>query len=232
MKKQLLMGTLTAAMMAGAVAPTFAADGLAASAAVASAYLWRGQDLGNGAAAVSGDIHYGVAGAYGGVWGSSGDSTLGSEYDLYAGYALDLGGFGIDLSVWNYNYSDLAGIHDDTTGENSEVILALSFAGATFKYYDNIASDGTVEDVLGTSTGYEYYTLSYGMKGFTGLVGLADPDEPAGSTVDGDYIHVDLSYAYNENLSFTVSKVVDKDDDNAIVDDDLNFVVAYALPIK
>lgn len=225
MKKQLLMGTLTAAMMAGAVAPTFAADGLSASAAVASSYLWRGIDLGSGTPAVSGDIHYTVAGAYGGVWASSGDTSFGTEYDLYVGYGLDLSGFTIDLSVWNYNYSGLAAgptVTDETFKESSEAILALGFAGATFKYYDNIASDGNLDG----SAGYEYYSLGYGAAGFTGLVGYADPDGD-----DNNYTHIDLSYAYNENLSFTVSKVVDVETDDMMNDDPI-VVVAYNLPIK
>jgi len=91
MKKQLVMGTLAAAMTMGAMAPAMA-EGLGASAGVASMYLWRGQDLGDGSAAVWGDINYKVAGAYAGVWASSGDSGAGSEYDLYAGYGMELGG--------------------------------------------------------------------------------------------------------------------------------------------
>lgn len=237
MKKQLLMSTLVVAVTAGVMAPAMADDGLSASAGVASAYLWRGIDLGDGSAAVSGDIHYSMSGAYAGVWGSSGDSSFGSEYDLYAGYGLEVGGLGIDLSVWNYNYSDDAwgnSYRDDTTAENSDVILALSMAGATFKAYNQVAGGSA-----------EYYTLSYGMNGVTGLVGYHDQSGGA-----EDYTHLDLTYAYNDNLSFTVSKIVDDADDNLLVDDDddistpdidadelggdddLIFVVSYTLPIK
>ena len=49
---------------------------VSASAGVASAYLWRGVNLGNGAAAVFGDITASMGGAYATVWGSSGDSAL------------------------------------------------------------------------------------------------------------------------------------------------------------
>ena len=47
--------------------------------------------------------------------------------------------------------------------------------------------------------------------------------------------HVDLSYAFNDNISFTASKVVDQDldkDDAGAFDEDLKFVVAYSLPIE
>ena len=50
--------------------------------------------------------------------------------------------------------------------------------------------------------------------------------DPAG---DGDYSHLDLGYQYNDNLSFTVSKVIDTDDDTQ--EDDTLFVVSYSLPI-
>lgn len=220
MKKQLVMSTLAAAMTMGAMAPAMA-EGLGASAGVASMYLWRGQDLGDGSAAVWGDINYKTAGAYAGVWASSGDFTYGSEYDLYVGYGFEAGGLGIDLSLVNYNYSDTppignAGVRNDTTGELSDVVLALSFAGVTFKTYEAVADGG--------AGGYgEYYTLSYGMNGFTGLVGVYD--QAAGAE---NYTHVDLSYAYNSNLSFTASQVTD---DDGGIDDDLKFVVSYSLPI-
>jgi uncharacterized protein (TIGR02001 family) len=231
MKKQLLTSTLAVAVMAGAAVPAFAADGLSASAGVASAYLWRGIDLGDGSAAVSGDVHYSMAGAYGGVWASSGDASWGSEYDLYAGYGMEFGGVGIDLSVWNYNYSDNGpdgqglGEQDDSFGDLSDVVLAVSFAGVTAKYYDAIAGG------LG-----EYYTLSYSTHGFTGLVGHADQAGYENPAVNPEnYTHVDLTYSYNENLSFTVSKVVSPSDDannDLGSDNDANFVVAYSLPIK
>jgi len=213
MKKQLLMGTLAAAMMAGATAPVLAADGLSASAGVASTYLWRGTDLGSGTPAVSGDIHYSMAGAYGGLWGSSGDTANGTEMDVYAGYGMTFGGFGVDLSVWNYQYPKSGA---DTNGDLSEAILALSFAGATFKYYDNIAG----------STSYEYYTLGYSIDKFSGLVGFSDSPTP-----DTDYTHLDLTYAYNSNLSFTMSKIVDQGSAGTLSEQPL-FVVSYALPIN
>lgn len=232
MKKQLLMGTLAAATLAASMTPALADDGLSASAGVASMYLWRGVDLGDGSAAVSGDIHYNMAGAYAGVWGSSGDSSWGSEYDLYAGYGFEVGGVGIDLSVWNYNYSDggpdvSKGEQDDTFGDLSDAILAVSFAGVTAKYYDAIAGGNG-----------EYYTLSYSMNGFTGLVGHADQagyKNAKNTTNPENYTHVDLSYAYNDNLSFTVSKIVTPADDangDTGSDNDMNFVVSYNLPIK
>lgn len=199
---------------------------IGASAGVASMYLWRGVDLGDGSPAVFGDLTYSVGGAYAGIWGSSGDSTLGNEYDLFAGYGGDIGMFTYDLSVWNYNYSDagLGGVldvDDDTTGELTEVILTLGVGPVTFQYYDNIAG----------ASGYEYYTLAGVMGQFTLKAGMHKP-----GVSDSDMTHLDLIYAYNDRLAFTLSKIVDDDteDDSAGIDgydDDLKFVVSYSLPI-
>jgi uncharacterized protein (TIGR02001 family) len=225
-------GIAALALVGAATVASPAMAEVTASAAVANMYLWRGIDLGDGSAAVSGDLVYSNSGAYVGVWVSSGDDTLGNEYDYFAGYGGEVGDFTYDLSLWNYNYSDdgLAGngfdISDDTTGELSEVILTLGYAGISLSYYDNIAG----------ATGYTYTTLSGGVGKFSATVGYHDLDE-AGPTESDSMTHFDLSYAFNDNLSFTASKVVaqdcDKDDTgcSGTLDEDLKFVVVYSLPI-
>ncbi|MBV1919380.1 MAG: TorF family putative porin [Pseudomonadales bacterium] len=212
--------------VAGAMAisqTTMAEVDVSASAGVASAYLFRGVDLGAGNAAVFGDITASAGGAYASVWASSGDAVLGSEYDLILGYGIEMGDFSIDAGVVNYLYpSDGA---SDSIGDFSEVYLNIGFGAVGFSYVDNVAG----------GSGYEYYTLSGDVGSFSALVGYADSEEASGSKVDLDYTHIDLSYAYNDNLSFTASKIVDFDDDstpNAAIDDDLLFVVSYSLPIK
>lgn len=192
---------------------------VAASAAVSSMYLWRGQDLGNGSPAVSGDIVASTAGAYAGIWGSSGDSATGTEYDLFAGYGGEIEGFSYDLSVWNYVYpSDTSG-GLDTFGALSEVILSIGFGPVSFSYYDNIAG----------GSGYEYYTLSGAYESFSATLGYSDSE-----AADSDYTHLDLAYAYNDNLSFTLSKIVDNDgakENDGGMNEDTLFVVSYSLPI-
>lgn len=226
------MGVAAAALTGAVTVASPAMAEVSASAAVASMYLWRGIDVGDGSAAVSGDLTYSNSGGYVGVWGSSGDSTLGSEYDLYLGYGGEVGGFSYDLSLWNYNYSDQgfngAGFNtsDDTTGELSEVILTIGYGGVSFSYYDNIAG----------ASGYEYYTLGGSLDKFSATVGFSD--DGSGGPGENDYTHVNVAYAFNDNLSFTVSKIVDQDLDKnetvggtIAVDEDVKFVVAYSLPI-
>ena len=238
MKKLSQAIVLASAMTAGLVAVNTAQAEVevSASATVSSMYLWRGMDLGNGSPAVSGDLSVSAEGAYAGVWTSSGDSSLGNEYDLYVGYGAEIGDFSVDVSLWTYVYpsanafpyanmedSDVdAGV--DTRGNTfdySDAIISLGYAGASFTYYMPIGAESNDD--------YSYFTLGYGYEAFSATVGFAD---------DGDenYTHLDLGYAYNDNLSFTLSKVVDQsldlDKGEDGVDEDLKVVVTYSLPIS
>ena len=200
---------------------------VSASAAVANMYLWRGTNLGSpGVPAVSGDLSVSSGGAYGGVWASSGDTTAGTEYDLYVGYGGEVEDFSYDLSVWSYVYPG----DDEENGEGNtfdltEVIASVGYMGASFSYYYPVAGDGNDD--------YSYMTLGYGMDAYSATIGISDDEGE-----DADYVHLDLSYAYNDNISFTLSKVVDKTDaedfdsaDSEEIDDDLLVVVSYSLPI-
>ena len=225
-------GVAAAVFIGTAAIATPALAEISVSAAAANMYLWRGIDLGNGDAAISGDIIYSNSGAYGGVWASSGDAALGNEYDYFIGYGNALNDFSYDISLWNYNYSDndhdgSAGFErsDDTTGELSEVILTLGYKDISFSYYDNIAGN----------TGYEYFTLSGGTGKFGATIGYHEFDTTGNGN---DMTHLDVSYSFNDNLSFTASKIVaqdcDKDDSNCAgsFDEDLKLVVSYSLPIE
>jgi len=75
-------------------------------------------------------------------------------------------------------------------------------------------------------TGYEYYTLAASAGAFTAKVGMHDFE------ADGaDMTHLDLIYAYNDRIAFTISQVVDEEEDDTY-DGDAKFVFAYSLPIK
>ena len=184
---------------------------VAASAAVASTYLWRGIDLGSGTPAVSGDITVSTAGAYAGIWGSSGDTATGSEYDLFAGYGGSIEDFSYDISLWAYTYPSNNAL--DTFGEASDLVVSLGYGPVAFTYYDSLQS------------GSAYYTLEAGYEEFSAKLGYSDPVAD-----DSTYTHIDLGYAYNDNLSFTLSKMIDSDVGSG-VDEDTLFVVSYSLPI-
>ncbi len=220
-----LAGVMTAGL--AAVSTAQAEVEVSASASIANMYLWRGQDLGNGAAAVSGDLTVSASGAYAGVWTSSGDSAAGNEYDLYVGYAAEVGDFSYDVSAWTYVYpsSDGAGDNPDNRGNTfdaSDFIVSLGFKGASFAYYYPISSNPDDKS---------YMTLGYEMDALSATLGMADGDKD-----NQQYTHLDLSYAYNDNIAFTLSKVVDQtadlDKGETGVDDDLKVVVSYSLPIS
>lgn len=213
MKKLLATSIIAASALTGLSNSAMAEMEVAGSATVASTYLWRGFDLGSGTPAVSGDVVLSAGGAYGGVWVSSGDTSAGTEFDLFAGYGAEVGGVSIDLSVWNYVYPTGAGYTDGDTeiAEFSEVILSVGFGPVSFAYYDNVAG----------GSGYEYYTASADMGQFSATLGMHD-------NVDGDDpVHLTVSYAYNDNFTLTASQFVADEDG---VDDDLQFVVSYSLP--
>lgn len=226
--KKLSQAIALAGVMTAAAVPAVQAEvEVSASAAVANMYLWRGQNLGssdkdsgNAVPAISGDINVSMSGAYAGVWTSSGDTAAGQEYDLYVGYGAEAGDFSYDLSVWTYIYPD-GGKSDGTFGDGTDVILSLGYAGASFTYYKPIGSE--------SDDNSSYYTLGYGIDAVSATLGKADDGDGV------DYTHLDLGYAYNDNLSFTLSKVVDqseKKNTDGAQDEDLKVVVTYSLPIE
>ncbi len=210
-KKVLASAVAASAIALSAVAPSASAAEVSASVGAANMYYWRGLDLGGsgGDAAISGDLSVSASGFYGGLWGSSGDSTAGTEYDIYAGYGAEMGDFRFDISAWSYVYPET----DTDPGDLMEVVASVGFGPVDFTYYDNIEGD---ED-------YWYATAAVTMGDFGLLYGQHD-------FTDGtEYSYVDLSYAFNDNLSFTVGVPVE---DEGGPNDNAKFVVSLSLPIE
>jgi hypothetical protein len=215
---------LATAMTAGlaATATSQAEVEVSASAAVSNMYLWRGTDLGaEGVPAISGDLTVSTGGAYAGVWTSSGDSSAGQEYDLFVGYGMEAGDVAIDVSYWSYVYPSDDG---DDIADLHEIVASAAFKGASLGVYYNIDQD---ED---ESTDYIYTTLGYGVDKLSATYGMTTYSD----TEDNDYAHLDLSYAYNDNISFTLSQVVsaDLDEDENGPDRSPKVAVTYSLPIE
>jgi hypothetical protein len=203
---------------------------ISASAGVANMYLWRGYDLGagEGNAAVFGDITASVGGFYGSIWASSGDSTAGTEYDVIAGYSGESGDFSYGLAIVSYVYP--TDPLDTDIGDYVEAILTLGYGPVSFSYYDNIESEpGT----YAPGEDYSYFTISAEFGSFAALIGRHDPDDGVSGPGAGNPTHLDLTYNYNENLSFTISKLIADDDSPFnVTDGDAHFVVSYTLPIE
>ena len=62
------------------------------------------------------------------------------------------------------------------------------------------------------------------------MVGYHDFEVASGQP-ELNMTHLDLSYAYNDNLSFTASKVIDEGTDGSF-DDDVLFQLVYSLDIE
>ena len=163
---------LATVMTAGLVGTTTTQAEVSASAGVASSYLWRGQNLSNGAAVVSGSLDYGhESGAYAGAWVSSGDAAMGTEYDLYVGFAGEAGDLSYDVGYVGYIYPSQneeavakgdADATADELGNMSDLYLNLSFAGVDFT--TNFSDNGG---------DYVYNTLGYGMGAVSGLIDVS-----------------------------------------------------------
>jgi len=218
MKKLSQAIVVASALTAGLVGTQAAHAEISASADIASAYLFRGMNLSQGEAVVSGSLDYAnKSGIYAGVWGSSGDTKSGTEYDLYVGFSKEFGDVSVDVGYVSFIYPNSA---DDDIDDFGEYYLGLGFQNFSLGAAANTDTDKNGE--------YVYYTLGYEMDAVAATVGFfTDGDEDA----DGSYTHVDLSYAYNDSLSFTVSQIVDHEDDDRS-GDSTNFVVGYSLPIE
>jgi uncharacterized protein (TIGR02001 family) len=217
--KKILANSLLVMLSAAALSAPAAHAGaeVSASVGVANMYLWRGMDLGDGDAAVSGDLKVKHdSGAYAGIWGSSGDASWGTEYDLYAGWGGKVGSLDVDASLWTYAYPD----KDDTVegdiapGELVDAVVSVGSGPVNVTLYEALEGDDDNES--------RYVSAKYTKGKYSALYGQHMHEEGASPG------HVQLGYQYNDNLSFAVSQfVVDNDE----VDDNPKFLVSYSLPL-
>jgi uncharacterized protein (TIGR02001 family) len=219
MKQKLIAGAIALSAMAGFSVPAAHAE-VSAAIGAANMYYWRGLDLGAGDPQVWGDLKVSGSGFYGGVWAGSGDAANGQEYDLYAGYGNAFGDFKFDLSLWSYSYPN----SDDEVapGDLSEAVLSVGYGPVAATYYKNIAAE------YGDNS-YTYATLALALDKFTLKYGVHSQDDQGDTSLDG-VEHVDLAYAYNDKLSFTLGKVID--DGVAGTNDEAKFVVGFSLPLE
>jgi uncharacterized protein (TIGR02001 family) len=213
MNEKLLAGVLAVSALAGTMMTSNAHAGISTSVGAANMYYWRGFDLGQGDAAVWGDVKASTDfGLYGGLWASSGDVVNGTEYDLYFGYGTDFGDspFGIDVSYWTYSYPNQLAAEPAGPGDLAEVVLALTAGPVTLTHYEGISD---LED-------YSYDTLGATFGSFSAKYGVHE----------FDYAHLDLSYAVTSAVSVTLGIVTD--DVEGLFNDEAKFVIAYTIPLE
>ena len=161
--KTLRSAGLTAALLA---LSGIAQAGWSTNLGFVSEYHYRGIFQGDSSA--SGGIDYDSNGFYVGTWVA--DVDLGLEYDLYAGYAGEVGDFGYSVGYTGYFYTDDR--FDDTYQEIN--------LGATFGIFSLDVAIGEW-DGFGASEDYTFYSLTAEHNGFYGKVGGFSQD------FDGEY---------------------------------------------
>lgn len=210
-----------------AMVPGVASAETSASLTLSNMYLWRGTNLTPDAPAISGSLDYAnETGFYTGVWTTNEDD--GHETDLYAGFAGDAGGLSYDVSYWYYIYPEDGFTGEGGTGVNvdlsdndlSEIIIGLGFGDFGAGLY--ISS----ETFQPTDSDYIYYTLDYTINDFNILYGAWSYDDAG----NDEYSHITVTYSYNDNLSFGISKASEDIKDG--VETDPLFVVTYNVPIS
>lgn len=218
MKKLSQAIALASVMTAGLTGVSAAQAEVSVAVDLANKYIFRGLDMGTGSPMIAGAVDYAhESGAYVGFWAASGDDSLGDEYNLYFGFGGEAGSFSYDINYLAYLYPQEKDMSVDDFGE---VTLGLGYDSVSFS-----ASVPVTEDQEGT---YVYYTLGAEFDAIGATLGFNDGDEDEG--VD-NYLHLDLSYAYNDNISFVLSKIVDQGSDTDLNDATL-FQVNYSLPIN
>jgi len=206
--------TAAAVLAVPAMAPTMASAEVGYSANISSMYLWRGQNVSDGAPALSGSIDYSHdSGAYAFAWmssegisGTGGSATEdpdadGEEVDFGVGYAGEAGPLSYDISYYTFNYPA-----ESSHGE--ETVISLGYEMASLTVY--IGDD------------YEYTTIGAEFGPAAVTYGMTSNDGGA------DYTHIDVSYSATDSLSFTVSL---PSDDGAGISEEPLVMMSYDLPI-
>lgn len=218
MKKLSQAIVLAGAMTAGLVTVQTAQAEVSMAVDLATEYVFRGIIQGPGEAMVAGTVAYEhESGLYGTLWVTSG--VAGSqEYDAIVGFAGEAGGLGYDVGYISYIYPDMDGV--DKLDDFSEFYVGLSYDLASLYVYKNTDTDAN-GDYLYAALGLDFDPVSVTI----GNQSNADAN---------DYTHVDISWAYNDQVSLTYSKIVDAatDYEDGGYDRTGRFVVSYSLPIE
>ncbi len=217
--RTLLASTLATAMLVGAQQ---AAAETSATISASNMYLYRGVNLSNPNPQIAGSLDYAHnSGLYAGIWGSSEGLAGSSEYDLYAGYSVEMGALSFDANLTDYNYPSATGEED--LGDYTEVILGATFTQDKMSVEAKLADSIQGANSSPYAGGYYYTSLTGAYDKISvkwGAVSYSDTVELA------EYQHIDLGFAFNDEVSFTLSKVVDTDQ-GKIADNDALFAVTW-----
>ena len=167
-----------AALLSAAFVTPAAADGLSASAAATTNYLFRGITQTLDKPTVQASIGYDFGSGFSvGAWGSGidfGDGKSSLETDYYANYATSFDDLDVTLgaiyyayptssSAWNYDYfeASVAVSHDfgPFSATGSVYYSPEFFGGAGNAWYFQIGGEVPINDWLSASGNYGYQTV-------------------------------------------------------------------------
>lgn len=145
------------------IAPSSALAGVSAHAGVVSDYVWRGTKQGinaNGkttqaAAAQAGLDYEHNSGFYTGVWGSTMAGSSGFEYDVYAGWASNLGELDFSIGAVLVNYTD-----KDFSSDDPDINLVVGYGPVSVNY--DVDADDSSSYHYAISVDVMAVTLTYG----------------------------------------------------------------------
>jgi uncharacterized protein (TIGR02001 family) len=212
---------LTSAILGVMLPVTGAFAETSATVSASNMYLYRGINLSEASPQIAGSLDYAHnSGLYTGIWGSSEGVSGSPEYDVYVGYSVELGGISLDANITDYNYPETEG--EEKLGDYSELILSAGYTqdkmGAELKIVDGL--EGAT-----TGLGGYYYTALTGSYDKVSVTwGNYSVDEL--NTALPEYQHIDVGFAFNDEVSFTLSKIVDTAQ-GAIEDNDALFAVTW-----
>jgi len=216
------MNVLKTTAIAGLLAASGAATAVEVTGNVAltTDYVWRGISQSDNSPAIQGgfDADFGE-GLYAGVWGSNvefgDDSSL--ELDLYAGWAGEYEGVGVDVGVIHYHYSG------EGASNTNEVYVGVSFGPATLTQYFGLdtGSESTGDRGFGNYTDLALDLGSYDVVAFGAHVGYYDKDEAGDDYWDVKLAASTTAFGVDFELAYTdtdhASDSGKQDDDKVIL---------------
>ncbi|NVK12088.1 MAG: hypothetical protein HWD83_08805 [Gammaproteobacteria bacterium] len=217
--KFLAGSAIAMAALSSTVEAQTSTSSVSGSAGLSTAYLLRGLDLDS--PQFWGQADYTAGGFTATAWVSS-LTSAGYELNVVPKYTFEVSdSVSIDVGAVLYKYEDT------DFGDYVDLTAGVGFGNFYLGYMHTVGSD--YEDI-----DWDYVTFSGEFDKFSALVGYDAWDD---GVMSGDYIHLDLTYALTDNLSFTVSKIVSESGDygDSIItnySDDVRFLVGFSLPIS
>jgi len=218
--KVLASSAFVAAMLVTADVKAQSADSsVSGSAGLSTAYLLRGLDLDS--PQFWGQADYTAGGFTATTWISS-LASAGYELNVIPNYTFEVSdSVSIDVGAVLYKYEDT------DFGDYIDLTAGVGFGNFYLGYMHTVGSD--YDDI-----DWDYVTLSGEFEEISALIGYDAWDD---GVVSGNYVHLDVSYALSDNLSFTVSKIVSDSGDygESVINgysDDVRFLVGFSLPIE